>query len=256
MPGDPGILDAMAKPDIADLQSRAESIRAELRVPKQNEVFKAAVEAGYLAARADGVVDAEEAAAIVRAVELLSTGAVIEWEAEELVAECARKADAETPGARAAAVGAELAALEQGEAGIYFAKLDGVPVSLDGPKPFPCGTRGLHAPPLNRRLFTGVTAAEARPSQKGTGSPGASRWAPTLPRPRASTSWSCSTASTPTTPLSTRARWTSWRSSGPTVSHRWTLPLLRSLRYRRHSTLLHRLDDGDPPIDVHAHPRS
>jgi hypothetical protein len=33
-------------------------------------------------------------------------------------------------------------------------KLDGVPVSLDGPKPFPCGTRALHAPPLNRRLFT------------------------------------------------------------------------------------------------------
>ncbi|HEY5242238.1 MAG TPA: hypothetical protein VIJ22_12255 [Polyangiaceae bacterium] len=123
MPGDPGILDAMAKPDIADLQSRAESLRAELRVPKQNEVFKAAVEAGYLAARADGVVDAEETAAIVRAVDLLSTGAVIEWEAEELVAECARKADAETPGARAAAVGAELAALEQGEAGIYFAAL-------------------------------------------------------------------------------------------------------------------------------------
>jgi tellurite resistance protein len=113
----------MAKPDIANLETRAESIRAELRVPKQNEVFKAAVEAGYLAARADGEVDAEETAAIVRAVELLSTGAVIEWEAEALVEECARRADAETPVARAAAVGAELAALGQGEAGIYFAAL-------------------------------------------------------------------------------------------------------------------------------------
>jgi tellurite resistance protein len=113
----------MAKPDIANLESRAESIRAELRVPKQNEVFKAAVEAGYLAALADGHVDAEETATIVRAVEILSTGAVIEWEADELVQECARKADAETPGKRAAAVGAELAALGQGEAGIYFAAL-------------------------------------------------------------------------------------------------------------------------------------
>jgi tellurite resistance protein len=113
----------MAKPDIANLETRAESIRAELRVPKQNEVFRAAVEAGYLAARADGVVDAEETQAIVRAVELLSAGAVIEWEAEGLVEECARKADAETPGTRAAAVGAELAALEQAEAGIYFAAL-------------------------------------------------------------------------------------------------------------------------------------
>jgi tellurite resistance protein len=113
----------MAKPDIANLETRAESIRAELRVPKQNEVFRAAVEAGYLAARADGVVDAEEPQAIGRAVELLSAGAVIEWEAEGLVEECARKADAETPGTRAAAVGAELAALEQAEAGIYFAAL-------------------------------------------------------------------------------------------------------------------------------------
>jgi tellurite resistance protein len=113
----------MAKPDIANLETRAESIRAELRVPKQNEVFKAAVEAGYLAARADGEVDAEETATIVRAVEILSVGAVVEWEAEELVEECARKANAETVSTRAAAVGAELAALGQGEAGIYFAAL-------------------------------------------------------------------------------------------------------------------------------------
>jgi tellurite resistance protein len=113
----------MAKADIANLETRAEGIRAELRVPKQNEVFKAAVEAGYLAARADGEVDAEETAAIVRAVEILSTGAVVEWEAEDLVEECARKADKETPAKRAAAVGAELAALGQAEAGIYFAAL-------------------------------------------------------------------------------------------------------------------------------------
>ncbi len=119
----PGILGPMAKPQIADLESRAESLRAELKVPKQNEVFKAAVEVGYLAALADGEVDDEETAAIVRAVEILSTGAVLEWEAEDIVAECARKAEAETPSKRAAAVGAELKALGQGEAGIYFAAL-------------------------------------------------------------------------------------------------------------------------------------
>jgi tellurite resistance protein len=113
----------MAKPDIADLEKHAEEIRAELRVPKQNEVFKAAVEVGYLAARADGEVDDDERAAIVRAVELLSAGAIIEWEAEGLVEECAARADAQTPAKRAAAVGAELKALGQGEAAIYFAAL-------------------------------------------------------------------------------------------------------------------------------------
>ncbi len=113
----------MAKLAIKDLEKHAEGIRAELRVPTQNVVFRAAVEVGYLAARADGVVDAEEQAAIVRAVEILSEGAVVEWEAESLVEECAARADAETPEARAAAVGAELAALGQGEAALYFAAL-------------------------------------------------------------------------------------------------------------------------------------
>jgi tellurite resistance protein len=113
----------MAKREIANLESRAESIRAELRVPKQNEVFKAAVEVGYLTALADGEVDDEEKAEIVRAVEILSAGAVLEWEAEDLVDECARKASEGGPEARATAVGAELAALGQAEAGIYFAAL-------------------------------------------------------------------------------------------------------------------------------------
>ena len=113
----------MAKLEIKDLEKHADGIRAELRVPKQNEVFKAAVEVGYLAALADGEVDDDERRAIVRAVELLSEGAVIEWEAEGLVEACASRAEAETPKARAAAVGAELKALGQGEAGIYFAAL-------------------------------------------------------------------------------------------------------------------------------------
>jgi len=39
---------------LAALEKHADEIRKELRVPKQNEVFRSAVEAGYLAALADG----------------------------------------------------------------------------------------------------------------------------------------------------------------------------------------------------------
>jgi tellurite resistance protein len=109
--------------EIIDLEARAESIRAELKVPKQNEVFRAAVEAGYLAANADGNVDDDERAAIVRAVEILSAGAVIEWEAEDLVAECAKRGEADGAGKRQEALGHELKALGQSEAGLYFAAL-------------------------------------------------------------------------------------------------------------------------------------
>jgi hypothetical protein len=113
----------MAKPDLQDLETHAEHIRAELVVPKQNEVFKSAVEAGYLTALADGNADKGELAAIVKAVEILSKGAVIEWEADALVEECAARVKADGAGKRGEAVGAELKALGAGEAGIYFAAL-------------------------------------------------------------------------------------------------------------------------------------
>jgi tellurite resistance protein len=113
----------MGKPEIQDLEKHAATIRGELKVPRQSEVFRAAVEAGYLAACADGVVDDDERATIVRAVELLSEGAVIEWEAEDLVAECEKRVGAEGSSKRAAAVGEELKSLGQSEAGIYFAAL-------------------------------------------------------------------------------------------------------------------------------------
>ena len=115
----------MAKLDanIGDLETHADEIRAELRVPKQNEVFAAAVEAGYLTALADGEVDKAEIAAIARAAEILSVGAVIEWEAETLVSECVARAKKDTAAARGEAVGVELKKLGQGEAGIYFAAL-------------------------------------------------------------------------------------------------------------------------------------
>jgi tellurite resistance protein len=104
-----------------DLEAHAKSIRDGIQVPKQNEVFRAAIEAAYLAALADGEVDEEEHTAMVRAVELLSEGAVIEWEADSLVDDCAARAEAQGAGARAEAVGKELEALGQAEAGLYVA---------------------------------------------------------------------------------------------------------------------------------------
>jgi hypothetical protein len=111
------------KSALGDLQTHAQSIRQDLNVPKQNEVFRAAVEAGYLAALADGEVDADEWTTMVRAIELLSVGAVIEWEAETLLEQCAERAKSDGADARAVAVGKELAALGQAEAGLFFASL-------------------------------------------------------------------------------------------------------------------------------------
>jgi len=118
---------AKSKPEarsaLADLEAHARSIRLELEVPRQNEVFRAAVEAGYLTALADGEVDAAEQATLIRAIDLLSQGAVIEWETETLLDECAERAKADGAAKRAAAVGAALAALGQAEAGLFFAAL-------------------------------------------------------------------------------------------------------------------------------------
>jgi len=103
------------------LEEHAEDIRAELAVPKQSELFAAAVEAGYLAALADGEVDTGERATLARAVEMLSKGAVIEWETETLLDACAERARKEGAGERAASVGAALKELGQPEAGLLVA---------------------------------------------------------------------------------------------------------------------------------------
>jgi tellurite resistance protein len=104
-----------------DLEAHAKSIREGLQVPKQNDVFRAAVEAAYLAALADGEVDDQERDAMVRAVELLSEGAVVEWEAESLLDDCAARAEKDGAQARAEAVGKELAALGQAQVGVFVA---------------------------------------------------------------------------------------------------------------------------------------
>jgi tellurite resistance protein len=105
------------------LEDHAAQIREELKVPNQSAVFEAAVEAGYLAALADGNVDTDERAALARAVELLSQGAVIEWETENLLDACASRAKEEGAEKRAEAVGKTLEKLGQADAGMLVAAL-------------------------------------------------------------------------------------------------------------------------------------
>jgi tellurite resistance protein len=111
------------KAAIADIEAQAQTIRKQLNVPKQNEVFRAAVEAGYLTGLADGEVDAAERATMVRAIDLLSEGAVIEWETDSLLDDCAASAQQDGAANRAATVGQKLAELGQAEAGLFFAAL-------------------------------------------------------------------------------------------------------------------------------------
>lgn len=113
----------MSKGKKLSLEDHADKIRAELDVPRQNDVFKVAVEAGYLTARADGGVDDTERDVLVQVVELLSKGLVIEWETESLIAECEKLSDAEGVEQRAAKVGAALKELGQPEAGLFVAAL-------------------------------------------------------------------------------------------------------------------------------------
>lgn len=102
---------------LTGLEKHADEIRKDLAVPKQNELFEAAAEAGWLAASADGTVDDEERKALVEAIGVLSKGAVIEWEVEALLDACAKRKDDK----RADALGERLAALGQPEAGLLFA---------------------------------------------------------------------------------------------------------------------------------------
>jgi len=106
---------------LAELEKQAERLRTELKVPHQNEVFRAAVEAGYLVAIADGNFDDSERETLVKAVEILSVGAVIEWEVETLLDECEARSEKEGAAKRAEAVGGELKKLGSAEAGLLLA---------------------------------------------------------------------------------------------------------------------------------------
>jgi tellurite resistance protein len=84
----------------------------------QDEVFRVAVEIGYLAARADGQMDAKEKQAIVDAVDVLSKGMTIELEVDSIIEEVDALGGSEDE--RAQKLGSRLAELGQAEAGLLF----------------------------------------------------------------------------------------------------------------------------------------
>lgn len=105
------------------IEDHAEKIREQLKVPRQDEVFKAAVEAGYLTALADGGMDDAEREILVKAVEMLSRGLVLEWETEGLIEEIQKLVDTEGLEGRAAKVGEKLKELNSVEAGLFVAAI-------------------------------------------------------------------------------------------------------------------------------------
>ena len=105
------------------IEDHAEKIREQLKVPRQDEVFKAAVEAGYLTALADGGMDDAERDILVKAVEMLSRGLVIEWETQSLIDDLQKLVESEGLEARAAKVGEKLKELNQVEAGLFVAAI-------------------------------------------------------------------------------------------------------------------------------------
>ena len=105
------------------IEDHAEKIREQLKVPRQDEVFKAAVEAGYLTALADGGMDEAEREILVKAVEMLSRGLVIEWETQSLIDDLQKLVESEGLEARAAKVGEKLKELNQVEAGLFVAAI-------------------------------------------------------------------------------------------------------------------------------------
>lgn len=111
------------KSALDELGTRAGELREALGAHKQQELFAAAVEAAYLTAIADGTFDDEERRALVKAVEILSSSLVIEWETEEIIEDCKKKAEAEGSEARAKATGERLKELDQIEGGILVAAI-------------------------------------------------------------------------------------------------------------------------------------
>ena len=110
-------------PNLEYLEQQADAVRGGLAGQHQAELFQLAVEAGYLAALADGGEDETEREALVQAVESLSKGLVIEWETEAVLTEVAARITSQGAAARATAVGERLKELGQAEAAILVGAL-------------------------------------------------------------------------------------------------------------------------------------
>src|SRR5678816_3256311 len=74
-----------AKISKGEIDKIAAEMQKELAAHKQNELHRYAIEAGYLAALADGNADANEKKALVDAMHSLSSGLVVEWEVDALI---------------------------------------------------------------------------------------------------------------------------------------------------------------------------
>lgn len=109
-----------AKRTDADLKNIAAEMRKVMTGPKLNQVYRYAMEAGYLCALADGGADAGEKAAIVKAMHDLSSGLVVEWEVDAMMDECNEAIGGEGFDSRCASVGSKLKELGQAEAGLLL----------------------------------------------------------------------------------------------------------------------------------------
>jgi uncharacterized tellurite resistance protein B-like protein len=109
--------------DKKELQTIAAAIRKELPVGQQDELFRLAVESGYLAALADGNADAEERTMIAEAITEISDGVVVEWEVEVLLNECNELIGMEGHHGRCAAIGQRLKELGHERTGLMLAAL-------------------------------------------------------------------------------------------------------------------------------------
>lgn len=106
------------KPTREKLAEYAGELRKELSFRGQDELFRLAVEAGHLAAKADGNVDASEQQAIIDAVDILSQGTVIELEVESIIHDSDAAAGSDLD--KAEAIGKRLGELGQGEPGLLL----------------------------------------------------------------------------------------------------------------------------------------
>jgi tellurite resistance protein len=102
--------------NVGYLEQQAEAVRKSLSGSHQSALFEAAIEAGYLTALANGTEDEGERAALVKAVEILSSGLVLEWEVEPLLEKIGARIETEGAAARCAAVGKNIRELDQAEA--------------------------------------------------------------------------------------------------------------------------------------------
>jgi tellurite resistance protein len=102
--------------NVSYLEQQAAVVRKDLSGSHQSRLFEAAVEAGYLTALANGTEDEGEREALVKAVEILSAGLVLEWEVEPMLETIASRIETEGAAARCAAVGKNIQELGQAEA--------------------------------------------------------------------------------------------------------------------------------------------